>query len=142
MMHMTFYWGTDATILFQSWKTSGPVSYAVALLLTVVLCVLHEALTSFRVNFVVAVKADEGVNEESALLRIYGLRGRRRSTARLVVGSCLYGLNAACSYVLMLIVMTFNLGLCLAVVAGHALGYQMFGYSRPGVSQADVCCVA
>lgn len=141
MMHMTFYWGTDATILFQSWKTTGPVSYVVALLLVALFGVLHEALTSFRVNYTVAVKTEEGVNDETALL-IYGLRGRRRSGLRLAVGSCLYALNAAFSYVLMLIVMTFNLGLCLAVVAGHGIGYQLFGYGRPPIASADVCCVA
>ena len=51
MMHMTFYWGTDVTLLFSSWRTQGYFSYSVALLLIVLFGVLHEALTSYRIKF-------------------------------------------------------------------------------------------
>ena len=51
------------------------------------------------------------------------------------VHSLLYAINLACSYLLMLAVMTFNIGYFFVVVGGLALGNFLFGGSK----SSDVC---
>ena len=49
-MHMTFYWGWDATILFSSWQTpessAGPLVGSCLALMA--FCIIYQWLLSFR----------------------------------------------------------------------------------------------
>ena len=56
-------------------------------------------------------------------------------TVARAVHSLLYAVNLACSYLLMLAVMTFNIGYFFVVVAGLAIGNFLFGGSK----SSDVC---
>lgn len=44
------------------------------------------------------------------------------------------------SYLLMLVVMTFNVWLCLSVVAGAGLGYFLFGWKRAVIIDSNEHC--
>ncbi len=57
-----------------------------------------------------------------------------RTSAR-AIHSLLYAVNLSCSYLLMLAVMTFNIGYFGVIVLGLALGNFLFG----GSQSSDVC---
>ncbi|CAI7733445.1 unnamed protein product [Closterium sp. NIES-54] len=50
MMHMTFYWGVEATILFSSWHTRTLPQYCLAIALVALASIAYEGLNSLRVN--------------------------------------------------------------------------------------------
>lgn len=104
MMHMTFFWGHSAEVLFSDWPgRHNPVMYALSLLCVFVLAVLVELL-SHSSFFMPDAK---GV-----------------AVGFLQTG--LHTLRTGLSYLVMLAVMSFNGGVFLAVVAGHAVGFLLF----------------
>ena len=60
----------------------------------------------------------------------------------------IYFISLTLSYFLMLVVMTFNIGLFFAAVAGFTFGYFLFGfnnkkgYTRVYYPETDKCCTA
>lgn len=52
----------------------------------------------------------------------------------------LYAVNVAISYMLMLAIMTYNVGYFFAIVAGLAVGYFIFYNSASPSASSDVCC--
>eukprot|EP00897_Mesotaenium_endlicherianum_P005506 jgi/Mesen1/4984/ME000248S04268 len=144
-MHMSFYWSEKATILFDQWTTQSMASYWAAMLLTFLFCILHEWLTTSRVRVAAPARTplmkDEMVersDSEQGPMPLLSdgqapVSGIRRAGATL-----LYGLNAASSYIIMLIIMTFNMGLFFSVVLGLSTGFFLFGFSRVG-SSSQLC---
>ncbi|CAN6975471.1 unnamed protein product [Brassica oleracea var. botrytis] len=51
MMHMTFYWGIKATILFDFWKTDSWLSYILTLLACFVFAAFYQYLENRRLQF-------------------------------------------------------------------------------------------
>ncbi|KAK0584045.1 hypothetical protein LWI29_006908 [Acer saccharum] len=103
-MHMTFYWGHKAEVLFRGWPCSSPAMYALAIMFVFVLAVVVEWLSHFD-----AVKP--GAN----------------SVAAGFFKTAVHGVRYGMSYMVMLAVMSFNGGIFLAAVFGHAFGYLLFG---------------
>ncbi len=59
-----------------------------------------------------------------------------------VVLTVLYGVNVAISYLLMLAVMTYNVGYFVVIVLGLAIGHFIFfGIASP-MASPDICCAA
>ena len=50
MMQMTFYWGSNMTLLFDAWNINQVSIYCVSLVLILLFAMLHEALTSLRIR--------------------------------------------------------------------------------------------
>uniref|UniRef100_A0A0D9V689 Copper transport protein n=1 Tax=Leersia perrieri TaxID=77586 RepID=A0A0D9V689_9ORYZ len=96
-MHMTFYWGKNSEILFTGWPGASGGMYALALVAVFALAVFVEFLGS------------------SSL-------ARRRAAAAAAV----HALRVGLAYLLMLALMSFNVGVLLAAVAGHAVGFLAF----------------
>ena len=58
-----------------------------------------------------------------------------------LLGTILHLVQMSLAYLLMLVVMTFNTWLCLAVVLGSTLGYFLVGWKRPAgaIDVSDHC---
>ncbi|CAI0540367.1 unnamed protein product [Linum tenue] len=97
MMHMTFYWGKDALILFSGWPGTRTEMYVLALVFVFLLAFLVEWLSGCRL-----IRKDAG-------------------------RTAMHGVRAGLAYMVMLAVMSFNGGVFLAAVAGHAVGFLVFG---------------
>ncbi|WOK94097.1 copper transporter 6-like [Canna indica] len=101
---MTFAWGNTTDILFPGWPGAAPRMYAAAL--GAVFC--------------------------AAALVEWCNHGRPAQLARSSSGAALssglvHAARVGLSYVLMLAVMSFDVGVLIAAVLGHAVGFLAFG---------------
>lgn len=104
LTHLTFYWGHDAEVLFSGWPGKNPFMYALLLTFVLGIAVGVEWLSHSNI-----IKPGTS-----------GLVTR-------VMRTGLYTVRSALSYMVMLSVMSFNGGVFLAAIAGHALGFLIFG---------------
>ncbi|KAH7549972.1 hypothetical protein ACOSP7_024998 [Xanthoceras sorbifolium] len=104
MMHMTFFWGTSAEVLFSGWPGTSTKMYAVSLVFVFVLSFLVEWLSGSRL-----------------------IREGTSNVAAGVIQTLMHAIRVGLSYMVMLAVMSFNTGVFLAAIAGHTLGFLFFG---------------
>lgn len=98
-MQMSFFWGKDVVILFSRWPGDGRLGmYIVALLMVFVLAIAAEIL--------------------AAVPRLK----RLRPVVGAAIHAAVYGVRMALAYLVMLSVMSFNVGVFVAAVAGHVAG--------------------
>ncbi|KAL6620037.1 hypothetical protein ACP70R_035176 [Stipagrostis hirtigluma subsp. patula] len=112
-MHVAFFWGHRAQVIFPGWPgdRAGVGMYILCLLVVAALAALVEAL--------------------SAASRSLSRRGRGSSApAAMVITAGVHAVKMGVAYMVMLGVMSFNAGVFLAVVAGHAAGFVL---ARRGV---------
>ncbi|KAL8123591.1 copper transporter 6-like [Apium graveolens] len=105
MMHMTFFWGKNALILFPGWPGSHSGHYVLALFLVFVLAVVVEWLSNCN------------------LIR----EGSDRVVATGLVRTLMHVVRVGLAYLVMLALMSFNVGVFLVAVFGHAVGFLFFG---------------
>ncbi|CAA2971508.1 copper transporter 4-like [Olea europaea subsp. europaea] len=99
-----FYWGKNAEILFSGWPDNHLGMYALALVFVFVLAVLVEFLSNLNL-------VKPGSNR----------------VARVFFQTGFHGIRAGFAYMVVLAVMSFNGGVFIAAVLGHAIGYLIFG---------------
>eukprot|EP00245_Coleochaete_scutata_P014637 TRINITY_DN630_c0_g1_i3.p1 TRINITY_DN630_c0_g1~~TRINITY_DN630_c0_g1_i3.p1 ORF type:complete len:220 (-),score=26.75 TRINITY_DN630_c0_g1_i3:690-1349(-) len=146
-MHMSFFWGKEATILFDWWVTHTWAQFLFSWLAIFVFCVFHEWLLTQRIMLSTPPKttpmgdnllpsnSEASVSSPRRPLTLSPARKRMMVTA-------LYVANITSSYLIMLVVMTFNAPLFLSVVLGLSTGFAVFGYGRahPLAQTAELCC--
>ncbi|XP_044506312.1 copper transporter 1-like [Mangifera indica] len=103
MMHMSFFWGKNSEILFSGWPGTSSGMYALALIFVFALAVLVELLSHSKF-----IKSESN-HAVAALIRTF-----------------LHAIRVGLAYLVMLAIMSFNGGVFLAAVAGHALGFFLF----------------
>ncbi|CAI9303837.1 unnamed protein product [Lactuca saligna] len=104
-MHMTFFWGKDVVMLFNDWPNGKLGMYILALAFVFVLAVAVEFFSVFT-----TIK-----------------------TGAYTISGCLtqafvYGFRMGLAYLVMLSVMSYNLGVFIVVVVGHAAGFFLVKY--------------
>ncbi|KAG2582681.1 hypothetical protein PVAP13_6KG190200 [Panicum virgatum] len=105
-MHMAFFWGHRVQVLFSNWPgdRDGVGMYVLCLLVVFALAALVEVLSAWS----------------------RGL-ARRRSRDSNALGTLLmtgiHAVKVGLSYLVMLATMSFNGGVFIAVLAGHAAGF-------------------
>jgi solute carrier family 31 (copper transporter), member 1 len=115
LAHMSFFWGARAVVLFPGWpgeRGAGAGAYVLCLLFVAGLAAAAEALAA--VSRCVARRAAAGDGGSG--------RAPASSAALLTVA---HAARMGLAYLVMLAVMSFNVGVLLAAVAGHALGFLL-----------------
>ncbi|KAI3677912.1 hypothetical protein L6452_37186 [Arctium lappa] len=105
MMHMTFFWGKDVIMLFNDWPNGKLGMYILALLFVFVLAVAVEFFSVFPAMKTGASPIVSGLAQ-----------------------ALVYGLRMTLAYIVMLSVMSYNLGVFIFVVVGHAVGFFLVKY--------------
>ncbi|XP_050213400.1 copper transporter 4-like [Mercurialis annua] len=123
LTHTSFFWGHKAEVLFKGWPGSSSGMYALALIFVFVLAVIVEWF-----NYCSIIKP--GTNKVAAGFFRVGM----------------YVLRTGLSYMVMLAVVSFNGGVFLAAVGGHALGLALFGKvfkkteQKPDIPPINIKC--
>ncbi|KDP24527.1 hypothetical protein JCGZ_25091 [Jatropha curcas] len=101
--HLTFFWGHKTDVLFKGWPGSSSGMYALALIFVFALAVIVEWF-----NYCSIIKP--GTNKIAAGFFRTGM----------------HTVRTGLSYMVMLAVMSYNGGVFLAAVGGHAVGFALF----------------
>jgi len=121
---MYFFTSTNSTILFLQWTTSSWQSLLLACFLLFITAVLYEGLGVLALH----------INTVSLRIRSRHLSDRdtvhMKAVTLHVLQTILHVIRLILAYALMLVFMTFNLWLCIPIVAGAALGFLTFGWIR------------
>ncbi|RYP54804.1 hypothetical protein DL769_010288 [Monosporascus sp. CRB-8-3] len=134
-MNMLFTWDTtNLCIVFRQWHVRGPASLVVSLMAIVAICAGYEALREATRRY----EAWTGKQEEAAgPIRLVGRMNEppklRRSNQgevskrRRLIKSVLYGVQNFYAFMIMLLFMTYNGWVMIAVAVGAGIGYYVFG---------------
>ncbi|XP_039028699.1 copper transporter 2-like [Hibiscus syriacus] len=101
-MQMSFYWGKDVTVLFSGWPESNKGMYVLALFFVLFLGAAVEILAMLPAAF------KPGTTKP--------IHGAVIQTGVHVVRMCF-------AYMVMLSVMSYNVGIFIAAILGHGVGF-------------------
>lgn len=146
MMVMSFHAGYCETVLFDGWKVSSIGSLIGSMVGIFFLAMFYEGLKYYREYLfwktynslqyrTVSVPAEKGVGAEDNRIvqpTMFSLMHGFQTLLHIV--------QIVLSYFLMLIFMTYNVWLCLAVVIGAAVGYFLFGWKKSVIVDVTEHC--
>ncbi|PIA54530.1 hypothetical protein AQUCO_00900823v1 [Aquilegia coerulea] len=119
MMHMTFFWGKNAEILFSGWPGTSSGMYVLALIIVFVFSMLIEWFSHSQF-----IKNTSSSHISAGLVQ-----------------TVMHTIRVGLSYLVMLALMSFNGGIFLMAVAGHSVGFLIFGsriFKHDVVSQYEI----
>ncbi|KAL3826058.1 hypothetical protein ACJIZ3_022087 [Penstemon smallii] len=99
-----FYWGKESQFLFSGWPDNNSGMYALALILVFFLAILVEFLSNLNL-------VKPGSNRVATVFFQAGI----------------HAIRAGFAYIVILAVASYNGGVFIAAVLGHAVGYVIFG---------------
>ncbi|XP_073820067.1 copper transporter 1B [Musca autumnalis] len=163
-MHMAFHTGYTECILWEGWMTSTVTEFVFSALALFLAAFIYEALKFTREFFL--RRAVRGEAERVALelqsktatpsTQVTSSGGachgstslapiREKSYAQRILSTphliqTFFNLiQIIMSYLMMLVFMTYNYWLCLAVVLGLGVGYFFFGWIKQDVYESECC---
>ncbi|KAK1830292.1 Ctr copper transporter family-domain-containing protein [Podospora conica] len=130
-MNMLFTWDyQNVCVVFRQWQITSPLSLVITLLAIVGLVAGYEALREgirrYEASVSQRVETSPRQNKSEVARRAH------------VVKSVLYGLQNFYAFMIMLIFMTYNGWIMIAVSVGAGLGYLLFG-SRTTATKDTAC---
>jgi len=150
-MTMYFHTGIMEYVLFESCMTSSDLGMFAACAVVFAVSILYEGLKFFRevmlqnslasetpVRYIDNKTTDNGTGPEVVNQQM-SVASRMFSSGHLIQ-TVLHVLQVFISYCLMLVFMTYNVWLCLAVILGAGFGYFLFGWKRAVVVDANEHC--
>ncbi|KAL1461899.1 hypothetical protein WDU94_013762 [Cyamophila willieti] len=157
-MSMAFHWGCDEVILFNQWKISTPSGLIASMLGIFLLATLYEGVKYYReylfwktynelhYRSIPAQQrgASSSIEENKDTAKVVPVSKQPPSLLMLSVPhfiqTLLHVLQVTMSFLLMLVFMTYNVALCIAVVAGAACGYFLFGWKKSVIVDVTEHC--
>lgn len=134
-MAMAFYFGyTDVTVLFKGWVINSIWELCLSMLAIFIISFAYEGLKYgrdylFRKNISSSTYTSTSKNNITITDGQQPVRMSMCSQGHMVQ-TLLHMVQFVISYLLMLIFMTYNVWLCLAVLLGSGLGYFTFGWRK------------
>ncbi|XP_034664976.1 high affinity copper uptake protein 1 [Drosophila subobscura] len=153
-MIMVFHAGHCERILWRGWVAATVTEFVLSAIAIFVVSFLYEALKFLRQHLARRVarkeaerladeqrrKSDNPSGSDTPLAEPRELSyGQRLLDSSHIIQSLLNLLQIVISYLLMLIFMTFNYWLCLAVVLGLGIGYFFFGWNKKTPDESECC---
>lgn len=159
-MSMAFHWGYNEVILFNQWKISTPSGLIASMVGIFFLAALYEGVKYYREYLFWKTYNDLHYRSIPAQQRISSVE-ENKDTAKVVpvcdvlqkqppsmlmlsmphfIQTLLHVLQITMSFLLMLVFMTYNVALCIAVVAGAACGYFLFGWKKSVIVDVTEHC--
>jgi len=136
-MRMYFHTGFVDYILFKEWMPYDALTYAFSFIGVFLMALLHEAFHIIPVFFDSKWRPKEeseflnsspGTNYQTANNNSNGQKRYQAFSWKRDAFRALYrGVDVAAHFLIMLVTMTFNVGLFVAVVLGYAVGHFLFG---------------
>jgi len=134
-MRMYFHYGILDYVLFQTWVPQTPVQYGFTVFGIFVFAILYEAVKALRA--ILEFKWRARLQKQYADTEQQNLLKTDEDVTRDFTAPCdfsvdlprslLRGLELVFSYFLMLVAMTFNVGLFLSIIGGAIVGTFIFG---------------
>ncbi|XP_785308.1 high affinity copper uptake protein 1 [Strongylocentrotus purpuratus] len=147
MMQMTFYLSTKVTILFEQWAVNSVGGLIGSCIAVFVLAMFYEGLKVGRElllrRSVVNVRYHSqqiSKGSETFLTETHNAGEAQLLSWGHVIQTLLHVVQVTLSYFLMLIFMTYNGYLCIAVVMGAGTGYFIFGWKKAIVVDINEHC--
>ncbi|XP_022224913.2 high affinity copper uptake protein 1 [Drosophila obscura] len=154
-MIMVFHAGHCERILWRGWVAATVTEFVLSALAIFVVSFLYEALKFLRQHLARRVARREaerlaaerqkndnpsGCCSDTPLAEVREKSyWQRLMDSAHIIQSLLNLLQIVISYLLMLIFMTFNYWLCLAVVLGLGLGHFFFGWNKKTPDESECC---
>lgn len=148
MMHMTFYFGfKNVDLLFSSLVINTPGEMAGAFVAVFLLAMFYEGLKIAREGLLrksqVSIRYNSmpvpGPNG-TILMETHKTVGQQMLSFPHLLQTVLHIIQVVISYFLMLIFMTYNGYLCIAVAAGAGTGYFLFSWKKAVVVDITEHC--
>ncbi|XP_003743092.1 high affinity copper uptake protein 1 [Galendromus occidentalis] len=152
MMHVSFYFGTSGTFLFDWWNIEGAWGMLGSCGVVFFMALFYEYLKFLRARLLIksqqirysSIRTSNGVNGETSA----PATPETESTVKITSTShlsqtAIYVVQLTLGYLLMLLFMYFNVWICLAVILGASTGYFLFGWqANPSQITAGDHCTA
>lgn len=148
MMQMTFYAGVDCTVLIKQWKTSNAGELLGTVIFWFLIALLHQGTKRLRRSLqkrhnvatsrggFAKLNEQEGSPVQSpgpevSIVEAPNSWGKLKNH---LLQSILQLVQTTTSFLLMLVFMTYNVWLAVAIVLGDMCGYMIFSYDTPDTS--------
>lgn len=158
MMMMYFHVGVKEVILFNGWRTATVGQMIGSCIALFFAAALYEGLKVFREDLLAKGRRDLGAQNPPETVATHDEPGENgvgsdqimiqsgpSVKARICnkwhfLQSFLHIVQVTVSYMLMLVFMTYNVWLCLAVVLGAGTGYFLFGWKKQSNHDVNEHC--
>ncbi|KAK9881995.1 hypothetical protein WA026_018184 [Henosepilachna vigintioctopunctata] len=154
-MSMSFHFGSHETVLFDQWVFSTVGGLIGSMIGILIMAALYEGLKYFReylfwksynaLQYRAVTIPEKGVvNEENQIVHVVGEVIHKQPPTMWSKMHCfqtfLHMVQMILSYFLMLIFMTYNVWLCIAIVIGAGIGYFLFGWKKSVIVDVTEHC--
>ncbi|XP_048875312.1 high affinity copper uptake protein 1 [Brienomyrus brachyistius] len=148
MMQMTFYFGyRNVELLFSGLVINSPGEMVGACIVIFLLAVFYEGLKIGREYLLRRNQVSVRYNsmpvpgpDGTVLMETHKTVGQRMLSLAHLLQTALHIIQVVVSYFLMLVFMTFNGYLCIAVAAGAGVGYFLFSWKKAVVVDITEHC--